>query len=170
MRAFVLVVSALLLCAAASQARQAKPTVYCTAKVNSLGCTPQIGFIGAPSASAASGFEVTVVQVRNRRRGLLFYCISGRAALPFLGGTLCIAPGNVRRTPQMNTGGTPIYADCSGMVKVDMNAFAAGLAGGHPLPELKQAGTVVNCQYWHRDKHSTANSSLSDALEYTIEP
>ena len=35
------------------------PTVYCTAKTNSLGCLPTIGFTGAPSASAGSGFNLT---------------------------------------------------------------------------------------------------------------
>jgi hypothetical protein len=166
----LLAASVLVFVASGSPARQGSPTVYCTAKVNSLGCTPSIGFSGAPSASATSGFVVRVSQVRNRRRGFLFYGIAGRAALPFLGGTLCVAPGNIRRTPQMNTGGTPTVPDCSGTLALDMNAFAAGLAGGHPLPELKQAGTQVNCQYWHRDKASTSSSSLSDALEYTIEP
>src|SRR5688572_26482169 len=52
---------------------------YCTAKINSLGCTPQIGFSGAPSASAGSGFVVSTVDVINNKPGLYLYTNGGRA-------------------------------------------------------------------------------------------
>lgn len=165
----LLAASVLVFVASGSPARQGSPTVYCTAKVNSLGCTPSIGFSGAPSASATSGFVVRVSQVRNRRRGFLFYGIAGRAALPFLGGTLCVAPGNIRRTPQMNTGGTPTVPDCSGTLALDMNAFAAGTLGGHPLPSLLVPGTRIHAQFWARDTLAHG-SLLSDGLTWAVCP
>ena len=71
---------------------------YCTAKLNSLGCSPSMSASGQPSASATSGFVVRATDVLNNKAGLLLYSVSGRAALPFQGGTLCIALP-VRRTP-----------------------------------------------------------------------
>jgi hypothetical protein len=63
------------------------PVVYCTAKINSLGCLPAIGFTGVPSATSGIGFVVRGTNVRNNKNGLLFYGVSGRASLPFQGGT-----------------------------------------------------------------------------------
>jgi hypothetical protein len=67
------------------------PTVtYCTAKPNSIGCLPVIGALGVSSSNAGSGFVVSASDVLNNKSGLLFYGISGRAASPFQGGTLCV--------------------------------------------------------------------------------
>ena len=43
------------------------PIVYCTAKPNSLGCTPSIASSGTPSASASSGFTVSTTNVLNNK-------------------------------------------------------------------------------------------------------
>jgi hypothetical protein len=149
-----------------------QPVVYCTAKVNSLGCTPTIGFTGTPSATAGSGFTVDGSNVRNNKSGLLFYGINGRNALPFQGGTLCVATP-IRRTPAVFSNGTPAPAnDCTGVYSLDMNAFAVGALGGFPIPELTISGTLVDCQYWGRDPGFPApdNTTLTDALEYTVGP
>ncbi len=146
--------------------------IHCTAKVNSLGCTPAIAATGLPSASATSGFAVQCANVRNNRPGMLIYSTTGRAAIPFQGGTLCIA-APIKRTPMVNAGGNPAPADdCSGVYSLDMNAFAAGLLGGSPLPELRMPGTVINCQWWGRDAGFAPpnNTTLSNGLEYTICP
>ncbi|MEO6710061.1 MAG: hypothetical protein ABIP42_10830 [Planctomycetota bacterium] len=143
---------------------------YCTAKVNSLGCSPAIGSSGGPSASAGSGFVVSGVNVRNQKPGLLLYSVTGRAASPFQGGTLCLAPA-VRRSTSMNSGGSALPAsNCSGVYSIDMNAFAVGALGGHPLPALTVVGTLVDCQFWGRDPGFPApmNSTLTNALEYSI--
>jgi hypothetical protein len=148
------------------------PTTYCTAKLNSLGCLPVIGWSGAPSATAGSGFVVSGSNVRNNKSGLLFYGISGRSTTPFQGGTLCVKTP-IRRTPAVNSGGSPSPAnDCSGVLAIDMNAFAVGALGGMPLAALTVAGTVVNCQFWGRDPGFPApiNTTLTDALEYTVCP
>ena len=148
----------------------APSVTYCTAKTNSLGCVPAIGSIGTPSATAGSGFTVRGTNVRNNKNGLLFYGISGRAATPFQGGTLCVK-SQVKRTPSTNSGGTPAPgSDCSGVYSLDMNLYAVGGLGGTPLPALTVSGTVVDCQWRGRDPGFAApnNTTLSNGLEYTI--
>ena len=143
---------------------------YCTAKQNSIGCTPSIGATGSASASASSGFTVHAANVRNHNSGLLFYGITGRGSAPFQGGTLCVK-SPIRRTTATNSGGTPLPAsDCTGVYSIDMNAFAQGLLGGAPLPALKVPGTLVDCQWWGRDQGFPPpnNSTLSNGLEYRI--
>lgn len=143
---------------------------YCTAKVNSLGCTPSIYSVGVQSTTALSGFEVRADDVRNQKVGILLYSVSGRAALPFSGGFLCVA-GPVRRTPGVNSGGAALPAsDCSGDYSIDMNSFAQGLLGGTPSPSLLVPGTVVDCQWWGRDPGfpSPNNTTLSNGLEYVL--
>jgi len=146
------------------------PVAYCTAKVNALGCTPSIGSVGTPSATAGSGFDVIGSNVRNNKNGLLFYGINGRAALPFQGGTLCVAPA-LKRTGALNSGGTAAPAnDCTGVYLIDMNAFAVSAGPPIPLPELQVPGTMVNCQFWGRDPGFPApdNTTLTDGLEYIV--
>ena len=147
------------------------PTVYCTAKVNSLGCTPTIGSTGVPSASAGSGFVVAASQVLNNKNGLLFYGTNGQAALPYQAGTLCVK-SPIKRTPAGNSGGNPPPNDCSGVFSIDMNLFAVGGLGGTPLAALSVPGTIVNCQWWGRDPGFVApnNTTLSDGLEYSVCP
>ena len=148
------------------------PTVYCTAKLNSLGCLPTISAIGASSASATNGFVVVAANVRNNKSGLLFYGVSGSAAAPYQGGTLCVSTP-IKRTPSVNSGGTAAPAnDCSGAFAIDMNTFATGGLGGTPLPALGVVGANVWCQFWGRDPGFVApnNTTLSDGLNYTICP
>jgi hypothetical protein len=140
--------------------------------MNSQGCTPAIAGSGTPSASATSGFQVDVAMVRNGKSGLFFYKVGGtQASAVFQCGTLCVGPSGIRRTPAQSSGGTPPPAnDCSGVYSLDMNAFAAGMAGGNPDPALLVAGGLVHCQAWGRDQGFAApcNTTLSDGLEYTI--
>jgi len=147
------------------------PSVYCTAKVNSLGCTPSIGFTGTPSASATSGFVVRATNVINNKAGLALYSLNGAANSVFQGGHLCVANPIKRSTP-LSSGGSPPPNNCSGIYQIDMNAFAHGLLGGTPAPGLLVAGNEVCCQFWGRDPGFAApnNTSLSNALRYRILP
>ncbi|HUR26777.1 MAG TPA: hypothetical protein VM509_01210 [Planctomycetota bacterium] len=145
-------------------------TVYCTAKVNSLGCTPVISAVGSPSPVASSGFVVHGANVRNQKVGILLYSVTGRAATPFQNGFLCVA-APVRRTPSVSSAGNALPAnDCSGDYALDMNAFGQGALGGSPSPALLVPGTVVDCQWWGRDQGFAApnNSTLTDAIEYVL--
>lgn len=148
------------------------PDTFCTAKPNSLGCTPAIASTGRSSASANSGFAVHSSNALNQKAGLLFYSKDGGAALPFTGGTLCVG-GTLKRVQGLNSGGNaPGTLDCSGAFAVDMNSFAAGLLGGNPAAYLRTPGTRITCQFWGRDPGFAApdNTQLTDGLHFTVAP
>ncbi|MEO6710172.1 MAG: hypothetical protein ABI054_02050, partial [Planctomycetota bacterium] len=147
------------------------PVAYCTAKLNSLGCTPSISSIGTPSATAGAGFLVLGSNVRNNKPGILLYGITGRSSLPFQNGFLCVA-APLRRSTPLNSSGAPFGNNCSGIFAIDMNAFALGQLGGNPQPALRVAGTVVDCQFWGRDNGFPApnDSTLTNGLEYSLCP
>lgn len=144
------------------------PVPYCTAKLNSLGCLPNLIATGTPSASAPSGFLLSCGNVLNAKPGLLLYSLGGSSVAPFQGGFLCLA-APIRRTPGVNSGGSPPpNSDCSGQWQLDFNAFTQGGYGGNPSPALLVPGTQVNAQWWGRDPGfaSPNNTALSSALEF----
>ncbi|MBK8180907.1 MAG: hypothetical protein IPK67_18840 [Planctomycetes bacterium] len=148
------------------------PVGYCTAKVNSLGCSPTMLGIGFSSASAGSGFTVKSTNVRNNKPGLLLYSDAGRSGTPFQGGFLCVA-SPIRRTVPLSSAGSPSPTnDCTGFFAIDMNAFAIGSLGGSPAGFLIVPGAMVDSQFWGRDPGFPApdNSSLSAGLEFVIGP
>jgi hypothetical protein len=141
------------------------PVAYCTAKVNSLGCTPAIGWSGQlPSVTDPDAFVVTAAQVLNQKNGLLFYGLNGSHAAPFQGGILCVRQP-VRRTSIQGSGGSASGADCSGTFGFEWNAWTqSGLD-----PNLT-AGTTVDVQYWYRDPGASFTTGLTDGLEFTVGP
>ena len=142
------------------------PTTYCTAKTNALGCIPEIGWLGVPSASAGAGFLVTATNVRNRKNGMLLYTTAGRASTPFFGGTLCLA-NPLHRTPLFNSGGNLAGQDCTGLYAFDFNAWVA--AGHDPL---LTEGRRVEAQFYMRDPGFAApnNIGLTNGLEFVLQP
>lgn len=113
---------------------------YCTAKINSAGCAPQTGWGGTPTLSGPDDFVVRANQALPGKSGLFFWGESGPAALPFLGGTLCVQPPLVRTLVQAaggsgTCGGTYAFWFSQGY------ALAAGLAGGQR----------IHGQWWMRD-------------------
>jgi len=137
-------------------------STYCTAKITSNGCVPVIDSAGSPSTTGQGPFVITCRQVLNGKNGLYFYGLSGRAALPFLSGTLCALPP-LQRTPIQSSGGTPPPAvDCSGAYAFDANAWF----GSGQDPNLV-AGSSMNGQFWFRDPSQPDGTGvgLSDAIE-----
>jgi hypothetical protein len=141
------------------------PTVtYCTAKLNSDGCTLDIGWSGgaSASASAATPFVVTGQGVLPNTTGLLFYGF-GRRAAPFMGGFHCVEPPTPRVGGQFSGSGGP----CAGSFAFDFNAWVQ--SGADPL---LVPGAVVDAQWWYRDPLDPLGffSSTSDAIEFAIAP
>ena len=138
------------------------PSTYCTAKVNSGGCTPSIDSSGTPSASIADDFHVFASDILANVPGILIWSQTS-ASTPFGGGTLCLA-APVRRTPGQNSGGAPGQS-CSG--RFDLHFSHAFMASQHILP-----GMVLHAQYWSRDVGFAPpnNVNLTDALQFTVAP
>lgn len=136
---------------------------YCTAKVNSQGCTPTTSWNGLPSASLGSPFTVNASNVLNNKSGLLFYGQTS-SALPFQGGTKCVA-APTKRTPLQDSGGNAPPNDCSGTYELDFKArIQSGIDPG------LSAGTTIYCQFWSRDPASGSTTGLTDAVRFTIQP
>jgi hypothetical protein len=142
---------------------QPAPTIYCTAKVNSQGCTPQIGWSGSASYSNATAFRLTASQVLNNKSGVAFYGFTP-AALPFQGGKLCVQPP-VKRTQVQASGGNPPPSDCSGAYSLDFNLYVQSGVDPALVPDR-----VVYAQYWARDPQASFGTSLSNALAFTLGP
>jgi hypothetical protein len=136
-------------------------TVYCTAKVTSLGCTPRIGASGGASLSVGAGLRVFAHGVTPNAAGLLFYGLAPTSH-PLHGGTLCVTQSLRRTAVQFSSVGA---SGCSSSFSYDFTPavlMQAGLA----------AGTHVYAQYWWRDGGFPApgNIGLSDAVEFVVVP
>ena len=109
---------------------------------------------------------MTATNVLGQKTGMVIYGTSGRTAVPFGGGTLCVA-APLRRTPAQNSGGSASGADCTGQYAFDFNAWIA--IGFDPA---LVPGAVVDAQYWSRDPGFAPpdNIGLTDALEFAIAP
>lgn len=138
-------------------------SVYCSAKVNSLGCTPTIGADGNASFSAPVPFEIHCANELSHKSGFLFYGFAPKST-PYQGGTLCVQ-GPTRRTSALDAGGTPGVDDCSGVYAYDFNARIQ--SGSDPALE---PGATVFTQFWSRDPASSATSNRSDALRFAVLP
>jgi hypothetical protein len=139
------------------------PETYCTAKTNSQGCVPAVGFSGSASTSSSSPFTISATNVLNLKSGLLFYG-SGSNAAPFQGGTLCVQTP-VRRTPIQSSNGNPPPEDCSGAYSLDFNALIQSSADPLLVP-----GARCFAQFWSRDPASPSTTGLTDALSFWICP
>ena len=138
------------------------PQIYCTAKVNSLGCTPAISFSGLPSLLSGSPFEIRCDNLVSQRTGLLMYSYSAANAA-FLGGFRCVgAPA--RRTPPHDTAGSLTPA-CDGALSFDFNAWRQSGPDSSLL-----SGRLVHVQFWQRDGAASFGAGLSDALVFVLCP
>ena len=137
---------------------------YCTAKVNSLGCVPAIGWAGTPSATGTDDFHASASAVRNGKAGILIWSFTPNS-VPFFGGTLCVAP-QITRTPAQLAGGSPPPAsDCSG-------AYDFHWSHSYMTSKSIGPGSTVYCQWWSRDQGFPApnNVGLTDGLRFVVGP
>jgi hypothetical protein len=138
------------------------PEVYCVAGTSASGCQARIGLIGLASASAPSGFHLTVKGVEGLRDGVFFYGVNGRVANPWGNGTssVCVQ-GPVFRGARLRGTGTP--GSCEGAFAYDLNARWTQKPNSRPAP-----GIPIQAQFWYRDGQNTSNqtSSMSDAIEF----
>lgn len=142
-------------------------TSYCTAGTTSHGCVPNIGYTGTPSASASSGFALSVNQVEGQKQGLFFYGVSGPIASPWGTGSslLCVKPPTQRMPVQFSGG---VLNTCSGSFASDWNQFAATNPGALGSPFA--GGEHVFAQAWFRDPLATKTTNLSNGLSFVVEP
>ncbi len=134
---------------------------YCSAKLNSQGCRPQLSAGGHASASGLATLRLAARDVLNNKPGLYLFS-AARGSSPFMGGTLCLAPP-IQRSGVAHSGGNAAGADCSGVLRLDLDANALGQHGW-------SVGQFIDAQVWYRDpQHPDGSASgLSDALEFTI--
>lgn len=141
----------------------AGPRVFCHTTAPQV-CQPVLSSIGAPSASAASGFDVLH---KNLYRGSTIsgvYSLTGRSAAPFQGGLRCIAGPIFRIQPVV--GPSTIWW-CSNDHALDFNAL---IASG------TNAGLVAGQTVWYQaviKPGSVATPStlqFTSGLEFTILP
>ncbi|MCK6446208.1 MAG: hypothetical protein L6Q99_07435 [Planctomycetes bacterium] len=138
--------------------------VYCTSKVNSLGCSPSVSSTGAPQVAncASQPFNMTVSSLIGNKNGLWFYGTAGLNGIGFQGGHLCIKPA-IKRLNVQNSGGQGTA--CNGSMTTDFNAR---ICSG--LDTALVAGATVGAQAWSRDPADPFTTSLSNALSFTICP
>jgi len=143
---------------------------YCTAGTTSSGCNALISGSGTPSATAATGFNITVNNVEGQKQGILFYGINNSGFTPTIWGVggssyLC-AKAPLQRTGVQSTGGTIL--SCNGTLSLDWNAYRFNhpTALGNPF----SAGQAVYAQGWFRDPPSPKTTSLSNGLSFVTCP
>ena len=142
---------------------QGLPASFCTAKVNSQGCTPVITTSGVSSATNLAPFMIGAINVISQSPGLMIYS-SSPGSIPFQGGTLCV--GNpILRTSVMFSGGSTGGPTCTGAYALDFNAFVRSGADGMLVP-----GREVCAQYYYRDVQSSGGVGLTNGLRFFIGP
>jgi len=146
------------------QSAPCSAVAYGQAKVNSLGCTPAIGYSGFASASSGSPFLITAGSIINNKPGILRYCFASAQRALIGGGTGLVAEP-LTRSPVQFSGGSLGARDCSGSFSFDFNALIRSGADPRLVP-----GATIYCQYYYFDTLSPGRVGLSDALCFTICP
>ncbi len=133
--------------------------IYCTGKVNSLGCTPAIGTNGVQPDKSNGNFTVTCTNVLNQKFGLLFWGFAPLST-PFQGGTLCVASPTIR-TASLSSGGASSGNSCTGSYAFTFSTAYLNANGINP-------GQTLYGQWWMRDPASPSTTGLSNAVRFTV--
>jgi hypothetical protein len=144
--------------------RPLAPSNYCTAKVNSLGCIPTMGYSGTPVLSSANNFHLLATNVISHKAGMVYWSPEADST-PVFGGTRCVGGHGAWRTGFQNSGGTVGQTDCSGVFDFP---FTYSYMVGKGIP----AGCTLYAQYFYRDPGFPAPNSvgLTDGLRFTVLP
>lgn len=139
------------------------PSVYCTAKTNSQGCAPAIGFSGVPSASVGDNFHVTSTGDLNQKAGMLILAWAA-GNTPLWGGTLCLS-FPIKRTVMQWSFGSTTGDDCSG-------TYDFFFSHAYMQSQGFAAGQTLYGQYWSRDPGFAPPNDvdLSNAIQFDILP
>ncbi len=146
-------------------------STYCTSGTSMNGCVPTISGAGTPSASAPSGYTVSVTGMDPLRPAGMFYGLGAAATQinPGGGGTsyFCTtAPRQRLITPMPNTGGS---SGCDGSLSVDLNNWMTTHPLGLGSPFL--AGQTLYVQSFNRDNGNPSKGLvLSNGLAVTLCP
>lgn len=140
---------------------------YCTAGTSTQGCVAHVQHTGTASASATSGFALSVNQVDGQRLGLFFYGLGGPLAASWGASSsyLCVKPPT-QRTQVQSTGGA--VSGCTGSLSLDWNQYVAMHPSALGVPFA--GGEQVFAQAWLRDPASPKGTGLSDALQFVVLP
>lgn len=119
---------------------------YCTPKLNSHGALCNLGTSGEAHAGATD-FGVTYQGAIPNQFGVMVYSTQGRASVPFLGGTRCVA------LPMIRTGNFSTGATGAGVRPISITPTMSGSTGWY--------------QVFYRDVQSSDGTGmgLSDAVE-----
>ena len=113
-----------------------------------------------------SRFHLQAANVPGLRNGIFFWGTSGRQQNAWGNGTSfqCVVPP-VRRAGLLSGHGTA--GACDGSFDQDLNARWTAKPAQNP-----GAGALVQAQLWYRDPLNTSSqtTSLSDAVEFTVQP
>lgn len=122
----------------------ALPTGYCTVEPTPFGCEPFLSYTGRLWDSQRP-LHLLAGNLNNHSSALALYSTTGPNAVPFLGGTLCVAPP-LRRSAVKPTGGsTQVGIDCTGTFDVILDTLLG------PDPFAHVPGNEIFLQVWSRD-------------------
>lgn len=141
------------------------PSVYCSARTDSTGCTPHISSSDTPAARGTAAFTINATSLHNNRRGRLFYSLSPSSAA-FEGGVACIGEP-LHALPLQFSAGSSSGADCSGTLPSVFNTWIRQGTDVDLVP-----GTTVYAQFRYDDSGSTSGGpvGLTDAVVFVIAP
>ena len=105
-------------------------------------------------------FAVLARDVPPGKTGLFFWGTSGQAAVPFLGGTLCVAPSLTRGPVSISIGNAPCDA-----------GFVLPFTQALMSQEGFDVCETVHGQWWMRDPQNPDGTgvALTDGIEFTID-
>jgi hypothetical protein len=131
------------------------------------GCTPLLTGSGLPSATATSGFTLTVIAMDGARPAGMFYGLRQQPAQIGTGASYFCDPSvhqRIRGAWALSSG-TP--GSCDGSISVDLNAELASHPSWHGAPFA--FGQVLYVQAYNRDPGNPSNSiNVSEGLAVTL--